>query len=351
MGRLRAAAIRASLETFYFTGAHHIARPFLGGLGAIFTMHRVCEPTRDKFHPNRILEISADFLELAITQLKRAKIDIIDLDEAVERMTQPKGKNRFVVLTFDDGYVDNYTAAWHVLRRMKVPFTIYIPTAFPDAQGNLWWIALEQIIAQHPALLIEMKGERRFFETARPVDKRHVFNVLHGWLRAMPNDEQQKTVYGLAERYGIDLSALCRGLMMNWQQIGDMATDPRVTIGAHSVDHFALSRLSEKDARWQMRESANVIASVIGKRPRHFSFPYGWEDAAGPREFELARSEGFTTAVTTRPGVLFHGHANHLTALPRISLNGDFQALRYLDVLLSGLPSYVYNGFERYNIA
>jgi peptidoglycan/xylan/chitin deacetylase (PgdA/CDA1 family) len=59
----------------------------------------------------------------------------------------------------------------------------------------------------------------------------------------------------------------------------------------------------------------------------------------GPREFEIAAELGFKTAVTTRPDVLKPAHRNSLTALPRISVNGRFQSTRYIDVLLSGVPS------------
>ena len=60
-----------------------------------------------------------------------------------------------------------------------------------------------------------------------------------------------------------------------------------------------------------------------------------------------AAALGFRTGVTTRPGVLFAEHALQPTALPRISLNGEFQEGRYLDVLLSGAPSMLWNGFQR----
>jgi peptidoglycan/xylan/chitin deacetylase (PgdA/CDA1 family) len=61
----------------------------------------------------------------------------------------------------------------------------------------------------------------------------------------------------------------------------------------------------------------------------------------------LAQCLGFKTAVTTRPGVLYPEHREYLTALPRVSLNGQFQALRFIDVFLSGAPFALWNRFKR----
>jgi peptidoglycan/xylan/chitin deacetylase (PgdA/CDA1 family) len=81
------------------------------------------------------------------------------------------------------------------------------------------------------------------------------------------------------------------------------------------------------------------------------AYPLGDAGSAGPREFALAAELGFKTAVTTRSGVLFSEHREHLTALPRVSLNGHFQAIRYVDVLLSGAPFALMNGFRRVDAA
>ena len=79
-----------------------------------------------------------------------------------------------------------------------------------------------------------------------------------------------------------------------------------------------------------MEMSRAVIEAALGKRPQHLSYPVGDPTSAGPREFRIAAELGFKTAVTTRPGVLFPEHRDHLTALPRISLNGEFQQPRYV---------------------
>ena len=92
--------------------------------------------------------------------------------------------------------------------------------------------------------------------------------------------------------------------------------------------------------------SRSVIAASLGVRPQHLAYPVGDPTSAGPREFQIAQELGFKTAVTTRPGVLYRQHRNHLMALPRISVNGEFQRMRYMRVLMSGAATLVWNGFR-----
>jgi peptidoglycan/xylan/chitin deacetylase (PgdA/CDA1 family) len=97
--------------------------------------------------------------------------------------------------------------------------------------------------------------------------------------------------------------------------------------------------------------SRSVIEAALSVKPQHLSYPIGDRSSAGPREFAIAAELGFKTAVTTRPGVLFADHSRCLTALPRISLNGQYQRLRYVRVLLSGSATAMWNGFRRLDAA
>ena len=65
----------------------------------------------------------------------------------------------------------------------------------------------------------------------------------------------------------------------------------------------------------------------------------------------LSRAAGFKTAVTTRPGMVFPESGLHLTALPRVSLNGNYQDVRILPVLTSGAATAMWNGFRRVDAA
>jgi peptidoglycan/xylan/chitin deacetylase (PgdA/CDA1 family) len=138
---------------------------------------------------------------------------------------------------------------------------------------------------------------------------------------------------------------------MTWDELTAFAGDPLVTVGAHTVNHIMLAKATPEAVRREMQMSAAVIEAALGKRPQHFSYPVGDPTSAGPREFAIARELAFKTAVTTRPGVLFPEHADHLTALPRLSLNGEFQRFRYVQVLTSGAASALWNRFRRVDAA
>ena len=134
---------------------------------------------------------------------------------------------------------------------------------------------------------------------------------------------------------------------MNWDEIRRLAADPLVTIGAHTRRHYALAKLTLSEARAEIEESVRRIEREIGKPCRHFSYPYGDETSAGQREFDLVKELGLKTAVTTRKGLIHARHAGELTALPRVSLNGDYQKPRYVKVLLSGAPFALFNVMQK----
>jgi len=350
---LKKTVIRAGLETLYFSGMHHWLRPLLGGVGSILTLHHVRPARPEGFQPNRLLEVTPDFLETLVGRLARARIDVVSLDEMHRRFIEGDFKRRFVCLTFDDGYRDFLRWAYPVLRKHKLPFAMYIATSFPDRLGELWWVALEAVIAQNSRIGMVINGDDRYFECASVGQKRELYDEIYRYLRSMKTEEEvRRVVRDLCACYRVDVASFCRDLCMDWPEIVDLAADPLCTIGAHTVNHMMLRKVpSDATVRAEMEMSRAVLEAALGKRPEHLAYPVGDPTSAGPREFRIAAELGFKTAVTTRPGVLFKAHRDYLTALPRISVNGEFQQQRYLKVLMSGAGTAFWNRFRRVSAA
>jgi peptidoglycan/xylan/chitin deacetylase (PgdA/CDA1 family) len=353
VAKVKTAMMKAAMSGLYHTGAHRLLAPYTQGVGVIFTLHHVRPaPAAPKdFAPNRILEVTPEFLSSVLDQVADAGLDVISLDEAVARLESGDEK-RFVCFTFDDGYRDNLQYAYPTFKRRGLPFALYVPTDYPDGHGVLWWQALEEIVSRaKDEIALCRQGETWRLPTATDPEKNRAFEEVYWWLRGLDDLVQREVIRELAGGYGIDLSAECRDQVMSWDEIRSMAADPLVTIGAHTKHHYAIAKLPEAKAMEEMVGSADRIAEELGTRPSHFAFPYGDPGSAGPRDFKLAKEAGFKTAVTTRKGMLFADHRQHLTALPRVSLNGDYQSLTYTALYLSGAPFALWNGFQHVNAA
>lgn len=344
--------IGAGFEAFRLTQLHRLARPATRGLGAILMLHHVrpWRPATPGFTPNRLLEITPEFLDETLDLVRRVGFDIVSLDEAVRRIDAP-GERPFVALAFDDGYRDTVQYALPVLRRHEAPFTVFVAAGFADRSARMWWLELEEALRRAQTIEIADGDLSLAVATRTPREKGEAFERIYWALRGGAEERLLRVVGALGARQGVDGAAIVAALCMDWREIAALARHPLATIGAHSVSHKMLAKWPEDVARAEMLGSRERIEQELGLPVRHFAYPVGDPTSAGPREFALARELGFASAVTTRPGMVFPAHRDHLTALPRVSVNGNWQNASYFEVLLSGVPFALWNRGRRLNVA
>ena len=349
---LKSGMIGAGFAAFRATGLHRLVGTATRGQGAVLMFHHVrpWRPATPGFAPNRLLEITPEFLDEALVRVRRSGFDIVTLDEALTRLAAGGGRP-FAALTFDDGYRDNVVHALPVLERHGAPFTVYVATGFADRSAGMWWLALEEALRRARRVEIAGDGLSLSLRTQTPVEKASAFEQIYWALRGGSEERLLKIVGALAAQHGVDGRALVEALCMDWPEIASLARHPLATIGAHSVSHKMLAKWPLEVAREEMQLSKQRIEEKIGVPVRHFAYPVGDPASAGAREFALAKELGFASAVTTRPGMIFPAHKDHLTALPRVSVNGNWQNGGYFEVLLSGAPFALWNRGRRVNVS
>jgi peptidoglycan/xylan/chitin deacetylase (PgdA/CDA1 family) len=326
------------------------AAPLTRGLGAILMFHHVRPWVDRDFAPNRGLEITPAFLDVTIRAVKAAGYEIVTLDDAVARMQTGEAKRPFAVLTFDDGYRDTLAHALPVLRRHGAPFTLYVTPGFAGRTARLWWIELEEAFRRLAHVEVEAGGRMLRLSASTDSEKSDSFRRLYWLLRSVSEEELLAVVAGLAEQAGVVAADVVASLCMNWEALAEIANDPLCTVGAHTLTHPMLAKHPVEAARREMAESRRMIEVRLGRPVRHLAYPVGDPTSAGPREFALAAELGFMSAVTTRKGMIYPEHASHLLALPRLSINGDFQTPAALDALLSGAPFFLMNFGRRLDV-
>ncbi|WP_234683850.1 polysaccharide deacetylase family protein [Bradyrhizobium monzae] len=325
---------RLRLELAWFTG-----RPLLRsrGAGAILRFERVRPRRRGAFQPLRQNEITPQFLDRAIRALKRWDYDFLGMDEVCRRAVTLPEKHRFVALTFDGAPKDFIRFAYPVLARYAVPFTLYVPTAFPDGVGEAWWLGLEQVIARESRISLMMDDKEQRFTVTGNAEKQALFSHLENWLRSLAPADLSAAIADLCTRYRIDLAALSREASMDWEDLAKLAADPSVTIGSATVNYPVLATMKDAAALREMTMGKAVAEASFRRDIRHLAFPFGDRTSFRRNHVVMAEEAGFASAVSTIPGIVDAEGRTNLRALPRISWDGRVRSLRMMRVLVSGV--------------
>jgi peptidoglycan/xylan/chitin deacetylase (PgdA/CDA1 family) len=328
---------------------YSLLKPWYSGQGSILLFHRVCAPPeQSQLKGNRCLEISPQYLERIIDYLGRKRYCILSLDD-VHRvlMGQLKIAGKFVAFTFDDGYRDNFTQAYPILKKHGIPFAIYVTTSFLDRTAVLWWYLIEDLLRTHDTLEFDLNHSRHRYSCGSLAEKEAVFFQLRQLILKNLNQAPIGVMQSLWNAYGVDPCRKTAELAMDWQTAIDLARDPLVTIAAHTLNHLRLGELDAETVKHEVLSSKQVLEARIGRAVEHFAYPFGESDDVGAREFEIVRTCGFKTATTTRMGHIFAAHRHHLEALPRLMVDGLEEHEAQLDRLFTGYLACVRNKTRR----
>lgn len=323
-----------------YSGLAPLLRSRYGGIGAILMLHRVTDAPRKELGINRHLAVTPGFLDAVLRELRGMGYRFVSMDEAVDRIVTPNQSERFIALTADDAYRDNLREALPVLEKHEAPMAIYVAPGLTSGEADLWWDLLEDVVTARDEIYMTTAEGRVFVDCSTVALKESANRKIHDYLTTeIREEERQPILRDMARLAGIDHKRSGRETLMTWDEVREASKHPLITIGAHTVNHYNLKRLSHERAWTEIVDSSRIIEVETGAKPRHMAYPYGYESAVGDREVALAAAAGFASAVTTRHGVLQRDHAKHLHALPRISVNGRYQRVAHMRTMLSGLTT------------
>ena len=327
--------------------ARSVARPIYGGAGCILSFHRIVpDHELSAFPQNRALEITPQALRAMLSWVQHRGLEVIRLEEVRQRLASPR-RPKFVVFTFDDGYRDNLTNALPIFRDFGMPFTLHVTTAFLSRTASVWWYAIEDVLAAREEIAFAWAGARHHFALGTREDRARAFDAISTMIRAQGPTSRDELVATFCAAGGIDPMERTYELMLTWEELKAMAGEWHVNVGSHGAAHHQLGRLSDSEAEEELIDSRAELEARLDRPVRHLAYPFGDADAVGKREFDLARDSDFTTAMTTRRGNLFHQHAWHLQALPRLVIDGNEPSLDYLRELECGLLGAKANAWRR----
>jgi peptidoglycan/xylan/chitin deacetylase (PgdA/CDA1 family) len=315
----------AVFDVLYYTRTLHLLRPRRSGIGIIFLMHRVVPAGTPILASD--LAVQSDFLDEILGYVRRLGWDIVSIPEVHRRLLEGHAGGNFACFTFDDGYLDNLTVALPLFRKYGAPMCVYITTGMIDRKAFLWWPVLEHMLLTRDEIGHVIHGRREALPTRTFIQKMDAYWKFLPWLSGPEHSEPK--LMELFECNQVDPVATMSPLILDWQQARELASDPLVEIGCHTVTHRPLADIPEAEVAREMADAREILEKKLSVQVRHLSYPYGRKPECSEREFRAAHELGFLTATTTRPGNIFPAHKQHLTALPRLNVcGGEAASLR-----------------------
>lgn len=330
---VRRAAIRGGLE------ATSLARHILPGSSKraiVFTLHHVRPPRDEAFQPNALLEVTPEFLGQAIATVKDAGRTLVHVDELPDLLAKD-GAGKFASFTLDDGCRDNFDYALPVFKAHDAPFTIFVTAGFAERKRTMWWLTIEELLRRRDSVTFDFGAGVETLTTASLMEKAAAYDRF-AQIVEIDQERAIRDIDALARETGFEPLDIVARETMDVAKLRELAREPLARLGAHTLTHPNLARVSAEQLAKELKESADKVQDYVGMRPRAFAYPYGSRTVVGAREAEAAKAAGFTVALTTQPGLIDSDTMKTATMLPRVSLNGHFQKRRYVRSLMSGLP-------------
>jgi peptidoglycan/xylan/chitin deacetylase (PgdA/CDA1 family) len=241
---------------------------------------------------------------------------VIGLDGLLAELRQgrvPRGGR--VLITFDDAALDTYTLAWPVLRRLKLPATLFVPPGLLG-KGPFWWNRLYQVTEAARARGRDLGAFLAGAGVPEP-DGDWRTNGLWRVLRALPNKRREDIIDAAAQWLGADLASAAGP--MTSEQLAEMDKDPFITIGAHTFSHPLLAGLETTRLTFEAAGSREALAGLKSFR-RVFAYPYGDPAAVDAAAVRAVHEAGFEAAFTTVEGTVTGAEAPLL--LGRLCVDG-----------------------------
>jgi peptidoglycan/xylan/chitin deacetylase (PgdA/CDA1 family) len=230
--------------------------------------------------------------------------EIISLSEAVERMRNGEIKRPTAVITFDDGYQNNFDVAFPILYRERMPATIFLTTGLINTNDTVWYCRFNLALSQTRRPHIEWNGFK--FDLSTLDLKAEASAAIQESLKKLEDPKLMATIGNIILELGddpdcpIEIGSPFR--MLDKKAIGEMAASGLIEFGAHTHHHTSLSQLSDEERHNEIRQSTNAIDELTGAPCRYFAYPNGRAEDYNRKTIKDLETCGIENAVTTISG-------------------------------------------------
>jgi peptidoglycan/xylan/chitin deacetylase (PgdA/CDA1 family) len=227
---------------------------------------------------------------------------VLGLEDAVERIHRNDVPENAIVVTFDDGYHDNFANAYPILRNLSLPATVFLATDVIGSDRLLWHDRVFGAFRKTKVLELSECPDKQRFSLATAGERLAAQHEVLGFLFSLDEKQRDFWIDRLIAKLKVPDIREKRGLMLSWQEIATMSRNG-IAFGSHSVTHPILSKLSATRIREEIVTSKRVIEEKLGTSVTTFAYPKGGRGDFNETTKKLLIEAGYRCAVTTLFGV------------------------------------------------
>lgn len=293
-----------------------------------FNYHRIGDKSQTAFD-RAIFSCNEQAFEQQVLLLKN-HFTVINTVELAELIASDKiVSERFAVITFDDGYLDNYTNALPILLKHNVQAVFYLATEFLSANKITWWDEIAYLLRLSQGMAYQLpRGIRQYHLEEVNIDKtiQQIMTDIKQTktLSVLDALDDIRAKFPLARQ---KLLSEDHKLFMGWKEAKELVTKG-MEVGSHTLTHPILSQLNNQQHQEEVIESKRILEEMLQCSINSIAYPVGRYYCYNEKTFEFAESAGYNIGFNNEPG--FHRSIYHNLDINRFCVaTNDLNYLKY----------------------
>jgi peptidoglycan/xylan/chitin deacetylase (PgdA/CDA1 family) len=286
----------------------------------VLTYHRVCDPAEVDGDRAGVSATPLGF-ERQVAALKRGQLPVVGLEEAIAHVRSTRSRGSVILMTFDDGYLDNYQIAFPILRNAGLAATFFLTTEFVGTSSLPWWDRIAYVVRQTDREELRLPGEqpRTIGRTER--ERIAATRVLLRRYKQLDRDAATAFLTALEKECAVTSFPAGRRFL-NWEEARLMA-HAGMDLGGHTHTHPVLTRIPPEAQFQELSESKRILEERLGRTITACAYPVGSPDAFDSVTTSAARAAGYAAAFAFDSRGLNRAGRSDLMALTRLPVDAD----------------------------
>jgi peptidoglycan/xylan/chitin deacetylase (PgdA/CDA1 family) len=316
---------------------HYLQRkimwPLLSNGVYCFNYHRIGDEDKCLFDPN-VFSCTAEQFEEHIVFYNQ-EFTVISIEQLIAKIEANLAiDKKYAIVTFDDGYIDNYTVAYPILKKYQTPAAFYITTDYLDEPHIPWWDEIAWLIRHSKVNSIQLKG----WNEAIDISTGSIANKVRAVLRVIKLEQEHTMADKIAE-----LTNVCQcsmpdelrntPLFISWEHAEEMSNNG-MHIGSHTLSHTILSHLPEAVQANEIMKSKIRIEEKLSKEVTSIAYPVGGKTAFTETTQKLAKESNYKLAFSFIPGVIHSFDKSERFQLNRLPVDGNCTVKQLINIII-----------------